>query len=249
MTTTILVPYHIDDPVPDLDVPLPADVTITTSLAQSSDRWQWLGTLYTQVAAAVASTVEAGAVPIVMSGDCVTALGTVAGLQQAGVAPAIIWFDAHGDVQTLETTHTGYLGGLPLRILVGYRPELIADQLELRPVPEARTVLVDARDLDPPEAEYLATAEIRHVPVSQVSTMELPGGPLYLHLDLDVVDPAELPGLLFPADGGPDLDTVFGAVRQLWQTGRVVAVGVACTWLPGNGNADRVRSRLQAALA
>jgi arginase len=247
--TTILVPYHIDDPVPDLDVPLPADVTITTELAQSSDRWQWLGTLYTQVAAAVASTVDAGAVPIVLSGDCVTALGTVAGLQRAGVEPTIIWFDGHGDVQTLETTHTGYLGGLPLRILVGYRPELIADQLGLRAVPEARTVLVDARDLDPPESDYLATAAIRRVPVPDVSTMELPDGPLYLHLDLDVVNPAELPELLFPADGGPDLDAVFGAVRHLWQTGRVVAVGVACTWRPGHGNADRVRPHLEAALA
>jgi arginase len=247
--TTILVPYHIDDPVPDLDVPLPADVTITTELAQSSDRWQWLGTLYTQVAAAVASTVEAGVVPIVLSGDCLTALGTVAGLQQAGVEPAIIWFDGHGDVQTLETTHTGYLGGLPLRILVGYRPELIADQLGLRAVPEARTVLVDARDLDPPESDFLATAAIRRVPVPDVSTMELSDGPLYLHLDLDVVNPAELPGLLFPAEGGPDLDAVFGAVRHLRQTGRVVAIGVACTWRPGHRNADRVRPLLEAALA
>jgi arginase len=247
--TTILVPYHIDEPLVDFDVPLPADVTITTSLAQSSDRWQWLGTLYTQVAAAVASTVEAGAVPIVMSGDCTTALGTVAGLQRAGVEPTIIWFDGHGDVQTLETTHTGYLGGLPLRILVGYRPGLISDQLELRPVPEERTVLVDARDLDPPEAEYLATAAIRHVSVPDVSTMELPDGPLYLHLDLDVVSPVVLPGLLFPAEGGPDLDAVFGAVRHVWQTGRVAAVGLACTWHPGHGNADRVRPYLEAALA
>jgi arginase len=247
--TTILVPYHIDEPVADLDVPLPADVTITTSLAASADRWQWLGTLYTQVAAAVKSTVDAGAVPIVMSGDCVTALGTVAGLQQAGLDPAVIWFDGHGDVQTLETTHTGYLGGLPLRILVGYRPELISDQLDLRPVPEERAVLVDARDLDPPEADYLAASGVRQIPVPDVSTMELPDGPLYLHLDLDVVNPAQLPGLLFPAEGGPDLPSVFEAVRHVWSTGRVVGVGVACTWRPGHGAADLVRPYLQAALA
>jgi arginase family enzyme len=59
------------------------------------------------------------------------------------------WFDAHGDVQTLETTASGYLGGLPLRLLVGYRPELIATGLGLRPVPEHQVLLVGARDLDP----------------------------------------------------------------------------------------------------
>jgi arginase len=52
------------------------------------------------------------------------------------VDAGIVWIDAHGDVQTLETTASGYLGGLPLRLLVGYRPELIADRLGLRPVPE-----------------------------------------------------------------------------------------------------------------
>jgi arginase len=50
-------------------------------------------------------------------GDCTTALGTVAGLRHAGMDPGIVWFDAHGDVQTLETTASGYQGELPLRPL------------------------------------------------------------------------------------------------------------------------------------
>jgi arginase len=244
MSTTILVPYHIDEARPDLDVPMPADVTISTDRPTAADRWHWLSLLYTQVAAAVSSTVDAGGTPIVLSGDCTTALGTVAGLQAAGIDPVVVWFDAHGDLQTMETTHTGYLGGLPLRILVGYRPELIADSLGLRPVPESRVVLVDGRDLDPPEAEYLASAAVRRVPVAEVSTMDLPDGPIYLHLDLDVVNPDDLPGLLFPAPGGPSLDAVFTAVNALLGTGRVVAVGLACTWHPGHDNAARVRPLL-----
>ena len=52
---------------------------------------------------------------VVASGDCLTALGTVAGLQAAGADPAVVWFDAHGDVQTPETTSSGYLAGMSLR--------------------------------------------------------------------------------------------------------------------------------------
>src|SRR5262249_43377981 len=85
-----------------------------------------LSRLYRQLAGAVAGPAGGGACPIVVSADCTTALGTVAGLQHAGREVGIVWFDAHGDVQTLETTASGYLGGLPLRLLVGYRPELLA---------------------------------------------------------------------------------------------------------------------------
>ncbi len=82
--------------------------------------------LYRRVADAVARAAGQGSRPVVLSGDCTTSLGIVAGLQHAGLDPGIVWFDAHGDLQTLETTASGYLGGLPLRILAGYRPELIA---------------------------------------------------------------------------------------------------------------------------
>ncbi|MFZ2044446.1 MAG: arginase family protein, partial [Trebonia sp.] len=96
------------------------------------DTWARLAALYRQLAGAVSDAVRHGDRPVVVSGDCTTALGTVAGLQHAGIDPGIVWFDAHGDVQTLETTASGYLGGLPLRLLVGYRPELIATDLGLR---------------------------------------------------------------------------------------------------------------------
>jgi arginase len=59
--------------------------------------------------------------------------------------------------------------------------------------------VVDARDLDPPEAEYLAIAPIRKTEVGELSADLLPAGPLLLHVDLDVVDPDQLPGLLYPA--------------------------------------------------
>jgi len=235
--TRILVPYHLTEHLPNLDVPVPADRTVTADLPPD-DPWAAMATLYDRVAGIVAEAVAAGDRPTVVSADCTTSLGTVAGLQRAGIDPAIVWFDGHGDVQTLETTASGYLGGFPLRILVGYRPELIADALRLRPVPEDRAVLVDARDLDPPEVEYLDRSAIRRCDVDDVV---VPDGPIYLHVDLDVVNPADLPGLRFPAMGGPSLRAVGAAVEDVLATGRVVAVGLGCTWYPGRGAADAVR--------
>ena len=182
-------------------------------------------------------------------GDCTTALGTVAGLQRAGIDVGIVWLDAHGDVQTLETTASGFLGGLPLRLLVGYRPELIAGRLGLRLVPEHRVMLAGARDLDPLEVAYLARAAIRRADVAGLDGAALPGGPLYVHLDLDVIDPSEVPGLRYPAPGGPRAADIAGALRTLLTTGRVAAVGIACTWHAGHGAAAIIGPFLEGALA
>src|SRR5215467_1425734 len=192
--SVIQVPYHLDEYLPELDVPLPPDTVITADLP-AGDVWGRLSALYSGLAAAVASEAGRGGRPVVLSGDCMTALGTVSGLQRAGIGAGIVWFDAHGDVQTLETSTSGYLGGLPLRLLAGYRPELIADALGLRAVPEDRIVLAGARDLDPPEIQYLAGAAIRRRQVTDLTEADLPDGPLYVHLDVDVLDPGGLPGL------------------------------------------------------
>ena len=245
---TLRVPYHLDEYLPDLDFPLGKAKVITADLPPG-DAWARLAVLYRQVASAVAGAVDHGRRPVVLSGDCTTALGTVAGLQHAGVDPGIVWFDAHGDVQTLETSTSGYLGGLPLRLLVGYRPGLIAADLGLRPVAEQRVVLAGARDLDPPEIAYLQTARIGRAQVAELDAAVLPDGPLYVHLDLDVIDPVAVPGLRYPAPGGPGCAQVTAALGMLLATGRVAAVGIACTWRPGHGAAGAVDPHLGAALA
>lgn len=230
--TTILVPFHQDERFPDASFPTRVDHVVAPPLPDG-DIWRRLVALHDPVADLVAEHVDTqhiDTVPTVLSGDCLVAAAVLAGTQRAGLDPAIVWFDAHGDVHTVESSTTGYLGGLALRLLVGGDRELLAGPLGITPVAEDRVVLVDARDLDPAEVDYLAGSRIRRATVADLG--ELPDGPLILHLDVDVIDSAELPGLRVPAPGGPSTADVLAAVAEVRRTGRVVALDIAGTWLP-----------------
>ncbi|WP_229074567.1 arginase family protein [Actinoplanes sp. DH11] len=228
---TILVPFHQDTPVD-----LPAAGTAVSPVLDAPGHWDRMAAVWEATAAAVAA---AGPRPLVLSGDCLIAGAVVAGVQRTGVDPALVWFDAHGDLHTLETSTSGYLGGLSLRLALGAHPERYADRIGLRPVDPARAVLVDGRDLDPAEAAYLAGGAVRQIPVGEAGPGTVPEGPLVVHVDVDVVDGAEIPGLLFPVPGGPSADAVLAACARLAATGRVVAFDVALPWHPATGEREQ----------
>ncbi len=232
--TVIVVPYHQDERLDDELLPLPVsgEFLVLAPDLPEGDRWARLAALHDAAADQIAAAVRTGAPTTVLSGDCLVAMGVLAGAQRAGTDPGVVWFDAHGDVHTLETTTSGYLGGLSLRLLLGAHPELLAGPLGVRPVPEFRTVLTGARDLDPPEAEFLRDSAVQVRGVADLDPADLPDGPLLLHVDLDVVDAAELPGLLFPAAGGPPASDVVRAVHRVLGTGRVTVLDIACPWHP-----------------
>ncbi|MEV7626071.1 arginase family protein [Actinoplanes sp. NPDC089786] len=228
----ILVPYHQDHRLADDLLPVTAAVSAITPELPQGDLWSRLVALHDAAADAIAAEIKADGDTIVLSGDCLVAMATLAGAQRAGHDPAVIWFDAHGDVHTLETSTSGYLGGLSLRLLQGAHADRLATPLGVRPVAEARSVLVDARDLDPAEAEFLRTSAILRTGVTDLDVAKLPDGPLIVHVDLDVIDPGELPGLLFEAPDGPAAADVLHAVRRIVDTNRVVALDIACPWHP-----------------
>jgi arginase len=249
--TTILVPFHQDERLPDGSIPLPADgdTVVVDVRSAEADLWRRLVALYDAVADTVAAQLTHDRLPIVVSGDCLVALGTVAGAQRAGVEPAVVWFDAHGDVHTEQSSTSGYLGGMALRFVLGAHPDRAAEPLGLRPLPERQAILVDARDLDPAERDFLAGSDLARQPVPEVGPDTLPDGPLILHVDLDVIDAGELPGLRFPAADGPSRAAVVDAVRRVLGTGRVVAVDLVCSWYPaGSADDEAVRADLLADL-
>jgi arginase len=193
-----------------------------------------MDTIYGRVADAVA---HAPSVAVVLAGDCTTSLGVLAGLQRSGQDVGVVWFDAHADFHTEQTSTSGYLGGLPLAMAVGVGTVPLPT-LALRPVSAERTLLVGARDVDPGEVEPLARSAVRRAAPATLTIEDLPPGRLYLHVDVDVCDPNEIHDLLYPAAGGVSLPALHNALRLVISTGRIAAIGVAATWHHGGKFAD-----------
>jgi arginase len=159
----------------DLEADVPTEVAAAFELARSvKDR--------------VREARAAGRLPLVLSGNCGVALGTVAALYR----PRIVWFDAHGDLHTPDTTRSGFLDGMALATLTGRGWRTLVEDIGLRPVPDERVDLVGARDIDPAEAALLDDSGIRAhgVDVRPEQLATVPGGEVYLHVDLDVLDPS-----------------------------------------------------------
>ncbi|MBZ9867556.1 arginase family protein [Mesorhizobium sp. CA15] len=143
--------------------------------------------------------------PIVLAGNCLTAAGAVAG---AG-ADAIIWADQHGDLNTPETTTTGFLDGMALATVLGLCWRSIAAQIPgFKPLDPSRCVLVNARDLDSAEKELLEKLPIIRTECpdwkSAVQRLKADGArQVHMHVDLDVHDPEKLQANRYTTPSGP----------------------------------------------
>jgi arginase len=233
MSDLILLPFHQDERLDDAAIQLPSGVEATLvdpALAIAEAQWPRLVALYDALAEAVERGVRGGRLLAVVVGDCLASLGTLAGLQRAGHDPSIVWFDAHGDIHTFASSTSKYLGGMPLRMMLGGDPDKLTDPLGIRTLTEDRAMLVDARDLDPGEVEFLATSRVRRSSVDALTADDLPPGPALVHIDLDVIDAAEVPGMRFPVGNGPSADAVVAAVARLYTSGRVALLSLSCPW-------------------
>ena len=142
-------PWHLDEEIGGFPIPAGAIALAEPPAPSGSEPDRLIGR-YRGVAGMVARAER----PLILAGDCLTALGAVVGLQRRHRDVSVIWLDAHGDFNTPAISTSGYLAGMSLAMLTGRAPEPIAERLGLRPVPDDHTVLVDARDLDPAERDY-----------------------------------------------------------------------------------------------
>jgi arginase len=185
------------------------------------------------LSARVRAAVDAGASPIVLAGNCISAVGTLAGLDATRCA--VLWFDSHGDFNTPETTTGGFLDGMALAVVTGRCWQRLAASVEgFRPVPESDVVLLGTRDLDPLEAEALVESEVTVLAPMQVRSdlpdvlTDLSGSvtDAYLHVDLDVLDPGTWRANALAAPDGLSLEEVRVAITRIRSAFRIRAIAL-----------------------
>jgi arginase len=163
---------------------------------------------------------EKGGIPLVLGGDHSLATGSVAAtsefLRRENKPLGLIWVDAHGDMNTPATSHSGNVHGMPLAALLGSEPVELARIGGFSPkVDAARTVLIGIRNLDDREKERIREAGVhvftmKDIDRSGIATVveqaiALAGrdaGGLHVSFDLDVCDPTIAPGVGTPVKGG-----------------------------------------------
>ncbi|HEX8076981.1 MAG TPA: arginase family protein, partial [Chthoniobacterales bacterium] len=159
---------------------------------------------------------------LLLSGNCgPAALTAVSALGAARTG--VIWFDAHADFNTPETSTSGFLDGMALAILTGRCwPGLAGSFDNFTPVPEENVVLVGARDLDPAEANALDQSSITHIPPDRlemlapaIERMAAKVDSLYVHLDVDVLDETEGRANTYACRGGVSADSLYAALKLL----------------------------------
>ncbi len=237
----ILTPFFLDEPMPGLEslgeedwrLNLPS-ITIPAARKEPStvERQHRMSQIHRRLADAVKKALDAGERPVSVAGDCCTAIPVLAGLQRAGVSPLLVWFDAHGDFNTWQTTPSGFLGGMPLAMLTGRGDMTLCEAVGLQAFPDERVLLVGARDLDHGEITNLEGSEVVQLPkVKKFTRYRLPTGPIWVHFDTDVLRLSDAPAMNYPAKGGPSLKELRKAFDRLAGSGRLAAVSMS-TWNP-----------------
>jgi arginase len=191
-------------------------VVETTSMGDESARYlDQILELCDRLAALVAQAAERGAMPLVLGGDHSCALGSLLGMARARGRGGVVWVDAHGDLNTPETSPTGNVHGMVLAAALGLAGDSFRrDGWPVPAVEHGKVALVGVRSLDDGERELLGTIDAKVFTMSEVDRMGIEpcmrealahaSGAAFLHvsLDLDVVDPDYAPGVGTPVRGG-----------------------------------------------
>lgn len=198
----------------DTELAFPAEIGVAFDLAR-------------KLSGDVARARRAGAFPLVLAGNCITALGTLAGLADVP-RPGIVWLDAHGDVNTPETSPTGFLDGMGLAICTGRCWRTLASGVPgFAAVPDSAVLHAGARALDPAEAKVLRDGAMLSVsgaefradgPAALAPALEMLAArvdAVYLHLDMDVHDADILRANPYAEAGGPTPAQVRDAVDAI----------------------------------
>jgi arginase len=221
----------------------PFHVELTPGEQEAYGAWNRIALANAHLAQLTAEAIEAETFPILLESNCYGAVGALAGLQQSTntFSPRLgmVWIDAHADFNTPETTLSGMLSGMPVAIATGSCLELFRRQAGLNPpLSPSDIVMMCVRANDPLEQDLLEKARIENVPVADIKAdcarlrtalerLSRAVDRIYVHLDVDALDAAEVASMWLSAPDGPDVEELGRALRLVMATEKVAALGVS----------------------
>jgi arginase len=192
-----------------------------------------------RIAALVRRAAESGEVPVVLGGDHSVALGSIGGLASLYGPGGVIWIDAHGDLNTPETTPSGNVHGMVLAAVLGLGgPVFESSAWPLPAVEPQRVALVGVRSLDAGERERVKELGVKVFTMSDVDRLGVEraireslthiAGPGFVHvsLDMDAVDPEVAPGVGTPVRGGLNYREAHLALELVAESGLLTSLDV-----------------------
>lgn len=177
---------------------------------------------------------------LTLGGDCTVEVTSVSHMASIHPDLRLVWIDAHADLNTPESSPSGYAHGMPLRTLFGEGNPSLVPATTMSP---QRCALLGTRSMDAPEQAFIAAHELPLLDPEQLQTEPelleqlldrwLPdGAPLYVHLDLDVLEPEVWPAVAVPEPGGLDIAALVAVINTLRTRGKLVGVGIT-EYVPG----------------
>jgi arginase len=215
-------------------------VVETASMGDESARYlDQILDLCDRLATLVAQAAGRGAMPLVLGGDHSCALGSLLGMAQARGRGGVVWIDAHGDLNTPETSPTGNVHGMVLAAALGLAGDSFRrDGWPVPAVDHGKVALVGVRSLDDGERELLGRIDAKVFTMSEVDRLGVEpcmqealahasgGAFLHVSLDMDVVDPDYAPGVGTPVRGGFSYREAHLAMETIADSARIDSMDV-----------------------
>lgn len=196
---------------------------------------------------------------LALEGDCTHAPGVAGGVARARGGVGMVWYDAHGDINTMKTTSTGLWGGMPYAVILGWDLQDWREASGLAEAVEAQAAaLLGTSDLDPSEVDAIRASGLAHLDARDLTPARVrhllsarrDAAPYwYLHVDMDVAGPEECPGLTTPAPYWPSREDLVRSVAETARTVPLAAFSLAAVHPAGDPEGRSAKLGIDIAVA
>ncbi len=221
------------------------DVRLSGEQARQYGEWNRMALANANFAAIVREGLQDNLITVGLEANCNDLLGMLAGLKYDSDGNArrvgLVFYDSHGDFNVPETTLSGMLGGMPVAVAAGHALHNLRRTTGLaEPLPMSDIMWGGVRDLDPLEADRFREFEVRQVSVrdireisdnfrEQFDALADEVDVVYVHVDMDVLEPDEVPGHSLTVPDGPSSKALAAAIGVMFENPKTVALGIAST--------------------